>query len=92
MINNMEQNDYRMTAKRNLTTSEKKKITTECEKWPDSMGKAIFSSYINGYYDLGCLEAVFAKCAVCCNGYIDGKYDCGDPKCPLYPFMQYLGE
>ncbi len=34
-------------------------------------------------------EAMKAKCFECCNGYIDGKVDCGIPDCPLYPWMPF---
>lgn len=33
--------------------------------------------------------AVFAKCFDCCGFYEDGKEDCGDYLCPLYPFMPF---
>ncbi len=34
-------------------------------------------------------EAMKAKCFECCNGYIDGKVDCGIKDCPLYPWMPF---
>lgn len=33
--------------------------------------------------------AMAAKCHECCGEYTDGKYDCGVPACPLYPWMPY---
>ena len=37
-------------------------------------------------------EAVLAKCYDCCEGYVDGRVDCGCPSCPLYHFMPYTVE
>lgn len=34
-------------------------------------------------------QAVLANCFDCMGGYMDGKYSCGIPDCPLYPFMPY---
>ena len=34
-------------------------------------------------------QAILARCYECMNGYTDGKYGCGIPGCPLYPFMPY---
>lgn len=34
-------------------------------------------------------QAIYAKCYDCMGGYSDGKYSCGIPTCPLYPFMPY---
>jgi len=33
--------------------------------------------------------AMLAKCHDCTGGYADGKYDCENPKCPLYQWMPY---
>lgn len=33
--------------------------------------------------------AIEAKCYDCTGGYIDGRKDCENPKCPLYTFMPY---
>jgi hypothetical protein len=34
-------------------------------------------------------QAIRAKCYDCMAYYEDGKGDCGDPLCPLYPWMPY---
>ena len=34
-------------------------------------------------------KAIRAYCYDCMSYYADGKGDCGDPLCPLYPFMPY---
>ena len=34
-------------------------------------------------------EAMLSKCYECCNGYADGKVDCGVESCPLYPYMPF---
>lgn len=33
--------------------------------------------------------AMAKKCHECCGKYFDGKFDCGVPGCPLYPWMPY---
>jgi len=34
-------------------------------------------------------QAMQAKCFECCNGFIDGRVDCGISDCPLYAWMPY---
>jgi hypothetical protein len=34
-------------------------------------------------------RAVLANCYSCMCGYTDGKRDCGNRSCPIYPFMPY---
>jgi hypothetical protein len=34
-------------------------------------------------------QAILAKCAECCNSYVDGLADCGIETCPLHPHMPY---
>ena len=34
-------------------------------------------------------RAIFSKCYECTNEYLDGRYDCEIPECPLYPYMPY---
>jgi hypothetical protein len=41
---------------------------------------------------LGRKDAMLAKCAECMAQFADGRFDCEIPKCPLYPWMPYLGE
>jgi cytochrome c2 len=58
------------------------------ESWPASTGKAHYSRQLAGA-SITRGQAIAAKCAECCNGYQDGKRDCGVTLCPLYPFMPY---
>ncbi len=34
-------------------------------------------------------NAILAKCHDCCGGYLDGRKDCGNTSCSLYPYMPY---
>ena len=36
-------------------------------------------------------KIIKAKCYDCNCDYVDGKYDCLVPKCPLYPYSPYKG-
>jgi hypothetical protein len=38
---------------------------------------------------LSASQAIKAKCYDCMGYFEDGKGDCGDPHCPLYPWMAY---
>lgn len=51
-------------------------------------GKHPFESWISGK-KVGRKDAMLAKCYDCMGFYEDGLGDCGDPKCPLYPWMPY---
>lgn len=73
-----------------LTETEKHRLITEYESNPTSSGRTQYLRYLNGE-ELTYREAVLAKCAECCCGYVDGRYDCGIPACPLYQFMPYKG-
>lgn len=37
-------------------------------------------------------QAIKAKCCECMGYFVDGRYDCQIPDCPLHPFMPYLGK
>ena len=34
-------------------------------------------------------QMIIAKCADCCGYYIDGRFSCEMPDCPLFPHMPY---
>ncbi len=57
--------------------------------------KAIGVADLNKYQKQGkplvSSDAIRAKCAECSAKYVDGKFDCGISKCPLYPWMPYKG-
>ena len=36
-------------------------------------------------------EGILAKCADCMAYFVDGRYDCENSVCPLYPWMPFLG-
>ena len=69
---------------------ERSRLVSDCESYPASSGKTQYLRYLNGE-KLTYREAVLAKCAECCCGYADGRYDCRIPACPLYQFMPYKG-
>ena len=74
-----------------LIETEKTLLTEQCKNWPTSSGKTQYLRYLQGV-KLTHMEAVLAKCAECCCGYVDGRYDCEIPACPLYQFMPYTGQ
>lgn len=73
-----------------LTETEKVRLIKEYQSCPTSSGRTQYLRFIQGE-NLTYREAVLAKCAECCCGYTDGRYDCGVPSCPLYQFMPYKG-
>jgi hypothetical protein len=74
-----------------LTQTEKTRLIKEYESYPVSSGRTQYLRYLHGE-KLTYMEAVHAKCAECCGGYVDGRYDCEIPTCPLYQFMPYKGQ
>ncbi len=53
-----------------------------------SQGRKVYLDYLDGKF-IGKARAILAKCFECCNGYADGRTDCGVESCPLYPYMPY---
>jgi hypothetical protein len=53
-----------------------------------SNGKKMFLRYLNGE-TLSPTKAIIANCFDCMGQYVDGRQDCKNPLCPLYPFMPY---
>jgi len=51
-------------------------------------GKTHLLKYLNGE-KLTRGQALKAHCYDCMGYYGDGRIDCEDPACPLYPFMPY---
>jgi hypothetical protein len=58
--------------------------------WPKSSGKTQYLRYLKGE-KLTYREALLAKCAECCGGYVDGRIDCKIKHCPTYQSMPYKG-
>lgn len=54
-----------------------------------SRGRDLYVIYITKNALLSPLQAIIAQCAHCNAWYIDGKQDCENPDCPLYPYMPY---
>ena len=74
-----------------LTEDEKALLTKQCESWPTSSGKTQYMRYLQGV-KLTHMEMCLAKCAECCGGYVDGRYDCEVAICPQYQSMPYRGK
>jgi hypothetical protein len=53
-----------------------------------AQGKMPMMDYLSGK-TVHRADAVLAYCYSCMSFYADGKGDCGDPLCPLYPWMPY---
>ncbi len=73
-----------------LSEEETMRLIREYESNPASAGRTQYLRYLRGE-KLTYKQAVVAKCAECCNGYVDGRYDCEVPSCPLYNSMPYRG-
>jgi hypothetical protein len=56
--------------------------------WPLARGKKEYMKYLQGER-ITTGQAVLANCYSCMCGYTDGKTDCGNKSCPIYPFMPY---
>jgi hypothetical protein len=61
------------------------------ETAPVSKGKTKLLKYLSGDV-LTRGDSIIAKCAECMGYYIDGRYDCEIPLCPLYHYMPYRGK
>ena len=72
-----------------LSEAEVNSLIKEYEGYPTSSGRTQYLRYLQGE-KLTYREAGLAKCTECCNGYVDGRYDCVMPACPLYQFMPYI--
>lgn len=73
-----------------LPQEEKQRLAKEYEGYPVSSGRTQYLRYLHGE-ELTYRQAVLAKCAECCCGYADGRYDCQVRACPLYQHMAYKG-
>lgn len=51
-------------------------------------GQALLKKSLQGER-LSASQAIKAKCYDCMGHFEDGKADCGDPLCPLYPWFAY---
>ncbi len=56
-----------------------------------SGGKTALLKYLRGE-KISRPAAVKAKCCDCMGYYADGRVDCENPTCPLYPYMPYRGK
>lgn len=54
-----------------------------------SPGKNILNQYLTGGATLTARQAIIGQCCECSGFYADGKLDCENPLCSLYPFMPY---
>jgi hypothetical protein len=56
-----------------------------------AVGVKDLENYQAGKAKLTATVAIRAKCAECTAKFVDGKFDCEVPKCPLYEWMPYKG-
>lgn len=56
-----------------------------------SSGRTALLKYLRGE-KIHRPAAVKAKCCECMGYYADGRVDCENPDCPLYPYMPYRGK
>ena len=71
----------------NLATKRENRVR-EITKGLSAKGQALLVKSIQGER-LSASQAIKAKCYDCMGYFEDGKADCGDPLCPLYPWMAY---
>lgn len=60
----------------------------EVRESPAAQGRAELIAHLEGKR-LYASKAIKAYCFSCMGYFEDGKADCRDPECPLYPFMPY---
>lgn len=53
-----------------------------------STGKTLFLKFATGE-KLGARRSIEAHCYQCTGYYADGRQDCENTDCPLYPYMPY---
>jgi flagellar biosynthesis/type III secretory pathway ATPase len=58
------------------------------KKGKESQGKRELIKHLAGQ-KITQKQAIMAKCYDCMGYYLDGKVDCEDTDCSLYPFMPY---
>lgn len=54
-----------------------------------SKGRDLYLLYVEKNAALTTKQAIVAQCAHCMGWYADGRMDCENPDCPLYPYMPY---
>jgi hypothetical protein len=54
-----------------------------------SHGRDLYVLYITKNVYLTARQAIIAQCAHCMGWYADGRHDCENHDCPLYPYMPY---
>lgn len=56
--------------------------------WITSTPRTMYRKYLKGK-NITAREAILAHCGVCMGGFSDGRADCENPACPLYPWQPY---
>jgi hypothetical protein len=65
------------------------KYITGAKQAIKSKGRDLYLLYVEQNALLTTKQAIIAQCAHCSGWYVDGKCDCENPDCPLYPYMPY---
>lgn len=60
----------------------------DVKTWADYPGKKEYLAILSGK-PVTMRQAIAAECYSCTAGYFDGKKDCENNSCGLYPFMRY---
>jgi F420-0:gamma-glutamyl ligase len=68
--------------------TERQKLFNSYQKAKDCPGKTHYLRFLQGE-KLTLKQSVIADCFICTAGFLDGKVDCSNPSCVLYPFMPY---
>ena len=66
-------------------------VNTIKKTWKQTQGRRFYIKFLKKE-TITRKEAMLAKCAECCSGYMDGMFDCEVNTCPMYPFMPYRGK
>jgi hypothetical protein len=72
----------------NLSTERQTRVHEISRNGLSAKGQALLIKSIQGYR-LSASQAIKAKCYDCMGYFEDGKGDCRDLHCPLYPWMAY---
>ncbi len=64
------------------------KLMYEMKTWKDHPGKREYIKILSGEV-ITMKQAIMAECYRCTAGYFDGRKDCENTTCGLYPFMRY---
>jgi len=76
-----------------VTAKRRRESLTDAKKSRAFLGRDLLIKHLEKR-KLTPVEAIKAKCNDCCGNFYDGRWDCKDVLCPIYPWMPYkdMGE